>query len=65
MVTIIKHFDLMDTTDIYPSIVKGQYDSAPELYQDIVGILTELNRSCDLLDMMPFIDDYIETYFNL
>lgn len=65
MLLIVRHFDAEDVCDIHPNIAKGQYSDPHDLYQEIVTILTEIGRSHDLLDMMPFIDDYIETYFNI
>jgi hypothetical protein len=61
---IVSSFDAFDVSEIHPRIVKDQYQDSRELYDDMVSILTVMHRCNDLIDMMPFIDDYIETYFN-
>lgn len=41
----------------------GTYKSSSIMYKDIVSILTtSLNKTVDLLEIMPYIDDYI-SYF--
>lgn len=44
-------------------VVQGMYPHAKSLYADVVRILRQRNRAHDLIDLMPFIDDYIEHFF--
>lgn len=62
---IFRAFDEYASVDVYPSIVPGMYICAKELYDDMVSIIRFHNRMNDLLEMTPYVDDYIETYMHL
>lgn len=62
---IFRAFDEYASVDVYPTIVKGMYIDARDLYDDIVTIIRTHNRINDLLEMTPYVDDYIETYFDM
>lgn len=46
-------------------IKKGMFESIHHLYNEIVRMLHRFERSEDLLELIPFIDDYIEYYLAL
>ena len=60
---IFKAFDVYATLDLNPSILSGMYVSHEELYDDIVTLVRIHRRINDLLELTPYIDDYIETIF--
>jgi hypothetical protein len=62
---ILKAFDEYASVDVYPSIMTGMYSDAHDLYDDIITIIRTHNRINDLLEMTPYVDDYIETYFDM
>lgn len=43
---------------------RGDYQSPRELYHSILNILRKNNYIVCLLEMMPYIDDYIGLYFD-
>lgn len=60
MAAIFRSFDAYATVDVYPSpSVPGMYATSAELYRDILKIVRAHGRQNDLLEMMPYIDDYI------
>jgi hypothetical protein len=60
---IFKAFDVYANLHLNPSIVSGMYLSHKELYDDIVAIVRTNDRINDLLELTPYIDDYIATIF--
>ena len=40
-------------------LVKGQYTNNEQLYNDMLGVLKSRGMINDLLELMPYIDDYI------
>jgi hypothetical protein len=42
---------------------KGYYTDSCHMYNDIIKIIQELGMIQDYLEMMPYIDDYMEYYF--
>ena len=43
---------------------RGSYSSPDVMYADIMRIVGEIGLGAELLEMMPFIDDYLEFYFS-
>jgi hypothetical protein len=41
----------------------GVYTNSTNLYKDMISILKYLDFGNSLLELMPYIDDYIEIYF--
>ncbi len=62
---IIHAYDTYSVHDIYPSILKDQYKNEKELYDDMVMLISEKQRQNELVDMIPYIDEYIDIYFSM
>jgi hypothetical protein len=60
MKKIFYAFDSWAPVEIYPSIDRGQYSDEKTLYNDMAKIVYMYGRQEDLLELMPFIDEYIE-----
>ena len=43
-------------------IKKNTFPDVAHLYQKILSVLSDLHRSEYLMDLMPYIDDYLEYY---
>lgn len=53
--------------DIDPSkfmMSRNKYSNPAQMYSDILRIVGEIGLGPELLEMMPFIDDYLEYYFS-
>jgi len=52
--------------DIDPSrfmLVPGYYSTSVDMYCDILKIVNDIGMGYEILEMMPYIDDYLEYYF--
>ncbi len=47
------------------SIKKDMVKDVHELYSCVLQCIRTKNQSCDLLELMPYIDDYLEYYSNI
>lgn len=41
----------------------GSYKDSHTMYTDILSIITRLGHTNDLLEIMPYIDDFLSLYF--
>lgn len=46
-------------------LLKGTYSHPDSLYTDILVVLRDRNLSMVLLDIMPYVDDYIEYFTDM
>lgn len=44
---------------------KGMFPGATALYKEVLALLAAMGRSEHLMDLMPYIDDYLEHYDSL
>ena len=49
--------------DIYIEMQRGMYSSSVKMYNDMLRIIRLYGYERDLLEMMPYIDDYISLFF--
>lgn len=47
------------------AVRRGDFDSAKALYGEVLVYLIDLQKSPFLLELMPYIDDYLEYYESL
>lgn len=74
-VDTVKH-DMMIVCECYAAMLpeldkshllikKNMFPDVTYLYQKIISVLSDLHRSEYLIDLMPYIDDYLEYYDGL
>jgi hypothetical protein len=64
---IIKLFQAECNCDMDPSrfvLSRGFYTTSVDMYRNILIIVNGLGIGAEILEMMPYIDDYLEYYFS-
>lgn len=74
-VDTVRH-DVMVICDCYAAMLpeldksglmvqSGMFPNATALYKEVLAVLSAMGRSEHLVDLMPYIDDYLEHYDSL
>jgi hypothetical protein len=64
---IVELFQAECNCDMDPSrfvLSRGLYTTSVDMYRDILIIVNGLGIGAEILEMMPYIDDYLEYYFS-
>jgi deoxyadenosine/deoxycytidine kinase len=59
----LKQYDTLDTTRL--CIRPDSFESEQCLYNTMLNRISNRNLNSELLELMPYIDDYLEYYANL
>lgn len=63
---IVELFKTECNCDLDPAmfmLAPGYYSTSVDMYGDVVRIVSEMGMGSEILEMMPYIDDYLEYYF--